>query len=63
MDSKASAPETTSPLSNSTSGSYFSSPTSYSHGSGFDNSMNNYGLEAESDKNSKIGRASCRERV
>ncbi|XP_050265487.1 translocase of chloroplast 159, chloroplastic [Quercus robur] len=55
MDSKASAPETTSPLSNSTSGSYFSSPTSYSHGSGFDNSMNNYGLEAESDKNSSVG--------
>ncbi|KAK9983769.1 hypothetical protein SO802_033294 [Lithocarpus litseifolius] len=55
MDSKASAPETTSPFSNSTSGSYFSSPTSYSHGSGFDNSMNNYGLEAESDKNSSVG--------
>ena len=55
MDSKASAPETTSPFSNSTSGSYFSSPTSYSHGSSFDNSMNNYGLEAESDKNSSVG--------
>ena len=55
MESKASAPETTSPFSNSTSGSYFSSPTSYSHGSSFDNSMNNYGLEAESDKNSSVG--------
>lgn len=55
MDSKASAPETASPFSNSTSGSYFSSPTSYSHGSSFDNSMNNYGLEAESDKNSSVG--------
>ena len=51
MDSKPSVPESTSLLSNS-SGSYFSSPTSYSHGSGIDNSMNNnYGLEVENDKN------------
>ncbi|XP_041022525.1 translocase of chloroplast 159, chloroplastic [Juglans microcarpa x Juglans regia] len=55
MDPNASAPEGTSLLSNS-SGSRFSFPTSYSLDSdGLDNSMKNYALEVDNDKDNGGG--------